>query len=205
MCFGRERSGFLEIWTRVWHVPVYLFPGPVVIAETIARDWQVLFPSLMFTLKVTIVAFLAAAAGGLLLSILFASSRWIERTLFPYAIVLQVTQRWRWLADHHLGSGYTARAVHLCMADRVFPDSLQYYHGSEQCRSEPCQPVSAVRRVSLASMLWLRLPSALPYFLAGLRISGGLALIGAVVAEFVAGAGGTQSGLAYRILESVIV
>jgi NitT/TauT family transport system permease protein len=52
------------------------------------------------------------------------------------------------------------------------------------------------------TMLWLRLPSALPYFLAGLRISGGLALIGAVVAEFVAGTGGTESGLASRILES---
>jgi NitT/TauT family transport system permease protein len=48
----------------------------------------------------------------------------------------------------------------------------------------------------------LRLPAALPYFLAGLKISGGLALIGAVVAEFVAGSGGNASGLAYRILES---
>ena len=48
----------------------------------------------------------------------------------------------------------------------------------------------------------LRIPSALPYFFGGLRISSGLALIGAVVAEFVAGTGGTSSGLAYQILQS---
>src|SRR5690606_7652884 len=56
---------------------------------------------------------------------------------------------------------------------------------------------------SRGQVLWnLRLPAAMPYFLAGLRISGGLSLIGAVVAEFVAGTGGRASGLAYRILES---
>jgi NitT/TauT family transport system permease protein len=52
------------------------------------------------------------------------------------------------------------------------------------------------------TLLYLRLPTALPYFLAGLRISGGLALIGAVVAEFVAGTGGAETGLAFRILEA---
>jgi NitT/TauT family transport system permease protein len=53
-----------------------------------------------------------------------------------------------------------------------------------------------------ATLRLLRLPAAVPYFLSGLRISGGLALVGAVVAEFVAGAGGFASGLAYRVLES---
>ena len=52
------------------------------------------------------------------------------------------------------------------------------------------------------TMRYLKLPASLPYFLGGLKISGGLALIGAVVAEFVAGSGGNESGLAYRILEA---
>jgi NitT/TauT family transport system permease protein len=196
---------FLVGWeaiVRIEHVPAYLLPGPVLIVKTLIQDYALLLPSLIVTLKTTVLAFLAAAVGGLLLGLLFTFSHWIERTLFPYAVILQVTPIvaiapliiiW---ADTQLALLICAwivaffpivsnTAVGLNSTDRNLLDLYRLYGAS-----------------NIQTLLLLKLPSALPYYLAGLRISGGLALIGAVVAEFVAGAGGTQSGLAYRILES---
>jgi NitT/TauT family transport system permease protein len=191
-----------EAFVRIENVPAYLLPGPLLIGETLVQDYALLLPSLIVTLKTTVLAFLAAAVGGLLLGLLFTFSRWIERTLFPYAVILQVTPIvaiapliiiW---ADTQLALLICAwivaffpivsnTAVGLNSTDRNLIDLYRLYGASKA-----------------QTLLLLKLPSALPYYLAGLRISGGLALIGAVVAEFVAGAGGVQSGLAYRILES---
>jgi NitT/TauT family transport system permease protein len=184
-------------------VATYIIPSPLVIAQTLIDDFGTLFPSLIITLKITLLAFVGAAIGGLLLGMLLASSRWVERSLFPYAVILQVTPIVAiapliiiWVKDATLALFICAWLVAffpvvantvtgLNSADAHLRDLFRLYGASKR-----------------QSMLWLKLPSALPYYLAGLRISGGLALIGAVVAEFVAGTGGTQSGLAYRILES---
>ena len=167
------------------------------------RNFGSLLPSLLITLRVTLEAFALAAVGGLLLGMLFTSSRWIERSLFPYAVILQVTPIvaispliiiWTkdaqvallicaWIVAFFPVVSYTA--IGLKSPDRILADLYRLYGASKT-----------------QTMLLLRLPSALPYFLAGLRISGGLALIGAVVAEFVAGTGGAKSGLAYRIMEA---
>jgi len=201
--FGLLFLGSWEIIVRAEDVPVYLLPSPLVIAETLVKDFSVLLPSLIFTLKTTVLAFLMAAVGGLLLGLLFTFSRWIERTLFPYAVILQVTPVVAiapliiiWAKDTQLALLICAwivaffpivsnTAVGLNSTDRNLIDLYRLYGASK-----------------LQTLMLLKLPSALPYYLAGLRISGGLSLIGAVVAEFVAGTGGTQSGLAYRILES---
>ncbi|MGA7324272.1 MAG: ABC transporter permease [Rhodomicrobium sp.] len=201
--FGLLFLSSWEIIVRAEDVPVYLLPSPFVIAETLVKDFSVLLPSLIFTLKTTVLAFLMAAVGGLLLGLLFTFSRWIERTLFPYAVILQVTPVVAiapliiiWAKDTQLALLICAwivaffpivsnTAVGLNSTDRNLIDLYRLYGASK-----------------LQTLMLLKLPSALPYYLAGLRISGGLSLIGAVVAEFVAGTGGTQSGLAYRILES---
>ncbi|MFZ2468360.1 MAG: ABC transporter permease [Parvibaculum sedimenti] len=201
--FGFFMLAFWEIMVRVNDVPVYLLPGPILIAKTLYTDFGSLWPSLVITSRITIEAFLIAAVGGLLLGMLFTSSRWIERCLFPYAVVLQVTPVVAiapliiiWAKDTQLALLICAwlvaffpvvsnAAVGLNSTDRNLINLFQLYGASKP-----------------QAMWLLKLPSAMPYFLAGLRISGGLALIGAVVAEFVAGTGGTQSGLAYRILEA---
>jgi NitT/TauT family transport system permease protein len=134
---------------------------------------------------------------------IFTQSRWLEKSLLPYAVVLQVTPVVAiapliiiWVGDIDLSLLICAWIVAffpilsntilgLNSADHNLVDLFQLYGASRW------------------QTLWrLRLPAALPYFLAGLKISGGLALIGAVVAEFVAGTGGNASGLAYRILEA---
>jgi NitT/TauT family transport system permease protein len=196
----------LAAWEwAVWvnEIPPYILPGPVQIAQTLVRDWESLSVSLLVTVQITFAALFVAASLGLLLAILFAQSRVIEMSLFPYAVVLQVTPIVAiapliiiWVDDVRVALLICAwivaffpilsnTTVGLNSTDRNLLDLFRLYGASRW------------------QVLWrLKLPSAMPYFLAGLRISGGLALIGAIVAEFVAGTGGTASGLAYRILES---
>jgi len=196
----------LGVWegiVRVEQIPPYILPGPLLIARTLITDWSTLFPSLLVTLAITEAAFFVSAVLGLLLAVLFTQSAWIERAFFPYAVILQVTPlvaiapliilwvKWvplallvcAWLVAFFPVLSNTV--LGLTSTDRNLVDLFRLY--------------SATRWQALR---YLRLPAALPFFLGGLRISGGLALIGAVVAEFVAGTGGAQSGLAFRILEA---
>ena len=196
----------LALWeglVRVMAIPPYILPGPILVAKTLVSDWGTLWPALLVTLTITLQALLAAVVVGVLLALLFSLSRWIELSLFPYAIILQVTPIVAiapliiaWVDDVNVSLLICAWLVAffpilsntvlgLRSVDRNLLDLFQLY-GASRWRT----------------LVDLRLPAALPYFLGGLRISGGLALIGAVVAEFVAGSGGRESGLAYRILES---
>jgi NitT/TauT family transport system permease protein len=184
-------------------VAAYIVPSPLVIAQTLVDDFGTLLPSLIITLKITLLAFLGAAIGGLLLGMLLASSRWVERSLFPYAVILQVTPIVAiapliiiWVKDATLALFICAWLV------AFFPVVANTVTGLNSADANLRDLFRLYGASKTQTMLWLKLPNALPYYLAGLRISGGLALIGAVVAEFVAGTGGTQSGLAYRILES---
>ena len=197
---------FLALWeeaVRRLNVPSYILPGPLLILRTLVADWGSLSVSLWVTLQITALALVAAIVVGGLLAILFTQSKWIELSLFPYAVVLQVTPIVAiapliivWVNDTTLSLLVCAWIVAffpilsntilgLNSADRNLLDLFKLYGASR-----------------LQTLLFLRLPASLPYFLGGLRISGGLALIGAVVAEFVAGTGGTASGLAFRILEA---
>jgi NitT/TauT family transport system permease protein len=192
-----------EAMVALQGIPPYVLPGPVRIARTIVAEWSGLQAALLVTLRITAMAIAAAVLLGVALAILFAQSRWLARALFPYAVVLQVTPVVAiaplviiWAKDATLALLICAwlvaffpilsnTATGLDAADRNLADLFRLYGASRW------------------QTLWrLRLPAALPYFFAGLRVSGGLALIGAVVAEFVAGTGGTGSGLAYVILES---
>jgi NitT/TauT family transport system permease protein len=188
---------------RAAGIPPYILPGPVLVARTLVTDWGTLAPSLLVTVEITLEALAAAVVIGGLLAVVFSLSRWIELSLFPYAIILQVTPIVAiapliivWANNVDLSLLICAWLVAffpilsntilgLRSVDRNLLDLFELY-GAGRWRT----------------LIDLRLPSALPYFLGGLRISGGLALIGAVVAEFVAGTGGSASGLAWRILES---
>jgi NitT/TauT family transport system permease protein len=197
---------FVALWDAVvrhYDIPPYILPGPGLVAETLWRDGPSLLGSLLVTLRITLAALAAAIIVGGLLAILFAQSRVLELSLFPYAVILQVTPIVAiapliiiWVNDVFLSLLVCAWLVAffpivanttlgLNSADRNLVDLFRLYGAS---------------RWQL--LRYLRLPSALPYFLAGVRISGGLALIGAVVAEFVAGTGGSETGLASRILEA---
>jgi NitT/TauT family transport system permease protein len=197
---------FLALWeavVRLRGIPPYILPTPSAVALSLWTDGPSLLGSLLVTLRITLAALAAAALIGGAIALLFSRSRLLELSLFPYAVILQVTPIVAiapliiiWVQQPFLALLVCAwivaffpivsnTTVGLNSADRNLLDLFHLYGAS------PGQ-----------ILLYLRLPTALPYFLAGLRISGGLALIGAVVAEFVAGTGGTETGLAFRILEA---
>lgn len=199
-----------EIGVRVTNTPPYLLPGPLLVMQTLIQEWGVLFPSLLITLKITLVAFMAAVVSGLLVAILFTQSKWVERSFFPYAVILQTTPIVAiapliilWVRQVVPGEGSTFVSLVICAwIVAFFPILSNATLGLNSADHNLVNLFQLYKASHWQTLLYLRLPSALPYFLGGLRISGGLALIGAVVAEFVAGTGGTQSGIAYQILIS---
>ena len=204
---------FLLVWelgVRLTHTPPYILPGPILVFQTLITEWGMLLPSLWITFKITIVAFVAAMISGLLVAILFTQSKWIERSFFPYAVILQTTPIVAiapliilWVRQLVPGDGSTFVSLVVCAwIVAFFPILSNTTLGLNSADHHLVNLFQLYKASRWQKLLYLQLPSAMPYFLAGLRISGGLALIGAVVAEFVAGTGGTQSGIAYQILMS---
>jgi NitT/TauT family transport system permease protein len=203
LVIGAIMLGLWELIVRQAGIPPYILPGPWLIARTLVSDWGTLSDSLWITLEITGLALLAAVVVGGLLSILFAQSKWIELSLFPYAVVLQVTPIVAIAPLIIIWVDNTLASLLICAwIVAFFPimsNTILGLNSADHNLVDLFQLYGASRWQTLR---YLRLPAALPYFLGGLRISGGLALIGAVVAEFVAGSGGTASGLAFRILEA---
>jgi NitT/TauT family transport system permease protein len=195
----------LLLWdmvVRIKDIPPYVLPAPGLVLATLFSDWPILGPSLAVTLLTTLQGFLLAVIGGIGLAVLFNQSRLIEYSFYPYAVALQVTpvvaiapllliylpQPAAVLACAWIVAFFPVLAnttLGLNSVDRNLVDLFRLYGASR----------SQVLR-------HLKLPGALPYILGGVRIAGGLALIGAVVAEIAAGSAGAGSGLAYRIAES---
>lgn len=196
----------LVLWDRtvVWNeIPHYILPGPGLVFETLIKDWAMLFDALLVTLQITLMALAVAVLGGVGLAVLFTQSRLIEMSFYPFAVILQVTPivaiaplifiyvdsriagllLCAWLVAFFPVLSNTTLGLN--SADHGLRDLFRIYGATRWQR-----------------LRYLQLPSALPYFLGGLRIAGGLSLIGAVVAEYVAGTGGIGSGLAFRILEA---
>lgn len=196
----------LALWegvVRGFAIPPYILPGPMLVAGTLVDDWGTLLPSLLVTLRITLEALAAAVLVGGVLAILFSLSRWIELSLFPYAIILQVTPIVAIAPLIIIWANNVELSLLICAwLVAFFPILSNTILGLRSVDPNLLDLFRLYGAGRWRTLVDLRLPAALPYFLGGLRISGGLALIGAVVAEFVAGTGGNASGLAWRILES---
>ena len=184
-------------------VPPYLVPSPLRVAQVLVSDAAMLFSALAVTLKITLLAFACATVLGVLVAFAFVQSRVLEAALFPYAVLLQVTPIVAiaplviiWVKDPTVSLVICATLVAL------FPIIANTTLGLRSVNPGLLSYFQLQRATRWQTLRRLRIPSALPYFFGGLRISSGLALIGAVVAEFVAGTGGTGSGLAYQILQA---
>ena len=192
-----------QVYVVVANVPHYILPSPTRIAEAFATDWPILFKSLLITLQTTFIALGLALVTGVALAVLMAQSRWIELALFPYAVILQVTPIVAIAPLILIYTSTTEQALLICAwLVAFFPvlsNTAQGLHSTDHNLLNLFELYGAGRWQTL---FHLRLPNALPYFLAGLRIAGGLALIAAVVAEFAAGTAGENSGLAFRLIEA---
>ncbi|MGA8614526.1 MAG: ABC transporter permease [Xanthobacteraceae bacterium] len=195
----------LLIWNavvRFWEIPPYILPTPGVVLRTVVTDWPVLSQSLLVTLTTTFEGFLLASIGGVGLAVLFNLSRFVEYSLYPYAVILQVTPV---IAIAPLLLIYLQQptAVLVCAWIVAFFPVLANATLGLKSVDRNLADLFALYGASRLEVLWnLELPSALPYMLGGLRIAGGLALVGAVAAEIAAGSAGAGSGLAFRIIES---
>jgi NitT/TauT family transport system permease protein len=194
--------GVWDLVVRIGRLPPYVLPSPGRVVESLVSNWPVLWSSLLVTLATTFEGLGLALVGGIGLAILFNQSRLIENAFYPYAVILQVTpivaiapllliylpQQAAVLACAWIVAFFPVLAnttLGLNSVDRNLGDLFELYGASR-----------------LSVLMRLKLPSALPYMLGGLKIAGGLSLIGAVVAEIAAGSAGAGSGLAYRIVES---
>jgi NitT/TauT family transport system permease protein len=176
-------------------VPVYVLPAPSDIAAAFADNFTSLMAALGATLTVTLEAFFAALALGILAAIGFSQSRLLERTFYPYAVILQVTPVVAiapliliWVGFEHINLALVIIAAIVAFFPILAGATLGL-------KSADFNLIDLMRLygASRAQILWrVRLPTALPYLLAGMKTAGGLALIGAVVA----------TGLAWRIVEA---
>jgi NitT/TauT family transport system permease protein len=197
----------LALWefvVRHFDVPPYVLPAPSAIGIAFADNFSSLMASLWTTLRVTLEAFALAVAGGVALAILFSQSKIIENALYPYAVVLQVTPVVAiapliliWVGFERIDLALVIIAFIVAFFP-ILSNTTLGLRSTDHNLIDLCRLYGASRWQILAKV---QLPSALPYLLGAMKISGGLALIGAVVAEFVAGSG-TASGLAWRIVEA---
>jgi len=176
-------------------------PSPLRVARALVEDRELLAASLWVTVKITLAAFALAVVAGTAAAFLFVQSRWIERSLFPYAVLLQVTPIVAiapliiiWVRDIEAALVLCATIV------AIFPVISNTTLGLKSVDPGLADLFRLHHATRWQTLARLRIPGALPYFFGGLRIASGLALIGAVVAEFVAGTGGNGAGLAYQIL-----
>jgi NitT/TauT family transport system permease protein len=191
-----------ELVVRLNNIPPYVLPTPSAIFSTLFSDWDVLWQSLLVTLLTTLEGFIAAAIGGILLALLFNLSKLVEYSFFPYAVVLQVTPV---IAIAPLLLIYLPQQTAVVVCAWIvgfFPVLSNTTLGLDSVDRNLAGLFQLYRASRWQTLLFLKLPTALPYILGGLRIAGGLSLIGAVVAEIAAGSAGAGSGLAYRIAES---
>ncbi len=193
-------------WDRlvVWNeIPHFILPRPGLVLETLIKDWPMLFDALLVTLQITMMALAVAVIGGVGLAVLFTQSRLVEMSFYPYAVILQVTPvvSIAPLIFIYVDSR-TAGLLICAWLVAFFPILANTTLGLNSADHNLRDLFRIYGATRWQTLRYLRLPSALPYFLGGLRIAGGLALIGAVVAEYVAGTGGIGSGLAFRILEA---
>ena len=184
-----------------YDVPPYLVPSPLRVFDTLVTDRALLAASLGVTVTIALAALALAVVAGTLIALLFVQSRWLEASLFPYAILLQVTPIVAiapliiiWVHDTRIALILCATVV------AIFPVISNTTLGLRSVDAGLLNLFRLARATRWQTLWRLRVPSALPYFFGGLRIASGLALIGAVVAEFVAGTGGQGAGLAYQIL-----
>jgi len=191
-----------DLVVRLEEIPPYVLPSPGLVFATLVADWAILWNSLLVTLTITLEGLLLAVTGGVGLAVLFNQSRLVEYSLYPYAVILQVTPV---VAVAPLLLIYLPQeaAVLACAWIVAFFPVLANTTLGLNSVDRGLLDLFRLYRASRIELLWrLKLPAALPYMLGGVRIAGGLSLIGAVVAEIAAGSAGAGSGLAYRIAES---
>ncbi len=184
-------------------VPQYILPSPIAAGAALINDWGTLAPALWVTTKITLASLALALIGGVGIAIFLVQSRWIELAFYPITVILQVTPIVAIAPLILIYAPSTQVALLICaFLVAFFPILSNMVQGLKSVDHNLLNLFDLYGASRLQTLLYLKLPASLPYFMTGLRIGGGLALIAAVVAEFAAGSAGAGSGLAFRLLEA---
>lgn len=204
LLFGVAALGLWEALVRLYTIPVFILPAPTAIFSALSAHFPSLMLALWETLKITLLSFSLAMVLGISMAVFFTRARWLELTLYPYVVILQVTPViaiapliliWVGLERIQLALVIIATII------AFFPILSNTISGLRSVDPNLRALFTLYDASIAARLLRLELPSALPHIITGAKISGGLALIGAVMAEFVAGTG-TATGLAWRLIEA---
>ncbi len=192
-----------EALVRLAEIPHYILPAPSLVALTLWENLGSLAASWWYTIRITFGGLALAVLGGVTIAAVFALSRPVEAALFPLAVVLQVTPIVAIAPLILIYVESTTSALLLCTwVVAFFPILSNTVIGLRAADPNLRDLFRLYRATPWQRLRLLLVPSAMPYFIGGLKIAGGLALIGSVTAEMVAGVAGRETGLASRILEA---
>ncbi|MGA9795796.1 MAG: ABC transporter permease [Rhizomicrobium sp.] len=197
----------LALWqflVRHYQVPVYLLPAPSDIWQAFIESFAELMSALWVTLRIVVLAFLLALATGVALAILFSQSRVVELALYPYAVILQVTPVIAIAPLIIIWVGYDrvdAALLILAWIVAFFPILANTTLGLRSADRNLIELFKLYGGSRWQMLTRLQMPGALPYLMSAMKVSGGLALVGTIVAEFAAGSG-TDTGMGWTIIEA---
>ena len=193
-----------ELTVSFQNIPKYILPAPTDILDSLLINYSDLLRSTFITFRITLFAFIIASFLAIFIAILFSQSKIIELSLYPIAVIFQVTPVVAiapliliWVGLDNAEFAILILAVIVAF----FPVLANTNLGIRSVEKNLSELFSLYEANRLQRLFKLQLPYALPFILTGMKTSIGLALIGSVVAEFVAGSG-TSTGLAWRIIEA---
>jgi NitT/TauT family transport system permease protein len=179
-----------EMLARYGVVARYILPPPTEVFDTLKTDWLEYFNAGKETLGAALTGLIAAGSCGVLLAVFFSSSRLIERSLYPYATFFQTVPIVSIAPLLVIWFGFGFRTVVIsAFIVSIFPVIANTFAGLNSTDPALLDLFKLYKASRFEILLKLRLPQAVPQILTGLKISSGLAMIGAVIGEFIAGGG----------------
>ena len=199
---------FISLWQAIptlLDIKPFILPKPTDVVNAAIKDWDLLWPAMQITVVEAVIGFILSAVIGIGVSILLASSRIIEISLYPYAVILQtipviavapIVVIW-------FGSGFNSIVI-ISFLIGFFPivsNTLMGLNSVDKNMGDLFQLYNA----SKWQTMWkLRIPAAMPYMMSGLKVSCTLSIIGAITGEYIAGIGGGKGGLGYAITVAAV-
>lgn len=179
----------------------YLVPSPQEVVGAVGENGDVLLMASLATLKEATLGYLMAIVGGISFAAVLSQSKLLERSIYPYAVLLQTVPVVAVAPLIVLWFGYNELSVIIIsLIMSLFPIVNNTLLGLRST-SRNLTELFALHNTSRLTAFWkLQLPGALPHIIAGLRISAGLSVIGAIVGEFIIGSGNAQGGLGVQIV-----
>ena len=178
-----------ELAVRRGWVQSFLIPAPSQVIESLIRDWPELWGAMLNTADASLAGFAMSIVIGSMIAIAMSSAPWVQRAFYPYAVFFQTVPIIAIAPLLVIWFGWNRTVVASAFIVSIFPiiaNTLTGLLSTDPALRDLFQLYDAKR---LATLFKLRLPFALPQVMTGLRIAAGLAVIGAIVGEFITGAG----------------